>query len=51
MAKAKVKAVEYNDIKGHLKETFNEFVADATKFGVDVETASQGFQLLSDGQS
>ena len=41
MAKAKVKAVEYNDIKGHLKETFNEFVADATKFGVDVETANE----------
>lgn len=40
-AKVKVKAVEYNDIKGHLKETFNEFVADATKFGVDVETANE----------
>jgi hypothetical protein len=38
---AKAKAVEYNDIKGHLKETFNEFVADATKFGVDAETANE----------
>ena len=38
---AKEKVVEYNDIKGHLKETFDAFVADATKFGVDAETAHE----------
>lgn len=38
---AKAKAFEYEDIKGHLKETFNAFIVDATKFGVDAETAAE----------